>query len=129
MLVHHVDVGLDVGAARGHPGVAVIGVAGGAVGAQTLHAQRQQQAAVTHHLDRGMDRNGLEAGVQQRRMHAIAGLLHPDRTRQADLGQHRADRAFRDMRCGQTGEGRTELNSALVEPVPQLVAFAAGRMR
>jgi len=33
------------------------------------------------------------------------------------------------MRGGQAGEGWTELNSALVEPVPQLIALAATRMR
>ncbi len=41
---------------------------------------------------RGMGGDRLEAGIQQRRMHAVRAVLRPDRAGQPDLGQHRVDR-------------------------------------
>ena len=129
VLVHQVDVGLDVGAARGHPRQAVVGVARRSVGTQAPHPQGQQQTAIPHPVHRRVGRNGLETGIQQCGVHAIASLLGTDSAGQADLGQHGAHRTVRDMRGGQAGERRTELHTTLVEPLAQLVALEAARIR
>ena len=91
----------------GHPRVAVAGVAGRTVGTQPAHTQRQQQAATAAGLDAGVSGDGLETGIQQRRVHAVGALLEADRTGQRDLGQHGADSRVRGVRGGQTGERRT----------------------
>ncbi len=89
VLVQHVQVGFHAHTARGHRRAAVPGVARRTVGAQPPHTQRQQQTTITHALDGGMSRHRLEARVQQRRVDAVGALLRADRTRHADLGQHR----------------------------------------
>ena len=129
MLVDHLDVGLDVAAARGHPRQAVACGAGRRVGTQPPHAQRQQQATGPEALHRGVGRDGLKAGIQQRGVHAIVAVLGADRAGQADLGQHGAHRAFRDMRGGQSGERRTEPDTPSTEPRPQFIAVHATAMR
>ena len=79
MLVEHVDVGLDPGRVGfGHPCVAVVGVAGSSVGAESTDTQRQPQHTFAQGLDVRMSRNGLKTGIQQRRVHAVSTLLRAD---------------------------------------------------
>ncbi len=70
------------------------------VGPQPPHTQRQQQTTITHALDGGMSRHRLEARIQQRRVDAVGALLRADRTRHADLGQHRLAGPLGGMRTG-----------------------------
>ncbi len=79
VLVEHVEVGLDPGSVGfRHPCVAVAGVAGRTVGAESPDTQRQRQHIFAQALDLRMSRNGLKAGIQQRRVHAVGILLRAD---------------------------------------------------
>ena len=130
MLVEHVEVGLDPGGVGfGHPRVAVAGVAGGAVGAQSTDTQRQPQHAFAQGLDVRMGRDRLETGIQQRRVHAVSVLLRADWAGQRDLGQHGAGCRLAGVHGGQTGERRTVLNTTLVQALAHLGAVLAARMR
>ena len=129
MLIQDVEVGLDpVAVCFGHAGVAVTGVAGRAVGPQPAHTQRQQQAAGACSLDGGVSHYGLEAGIEQRWVHAVGGLLRADRAGQPDLGQHGADCPFRGARGGQTCERWSVLNTDRAEQLPHVGALRAARV-
>ena len=79
MLVEHVEVGLDPGSIGfRHPRVAVAGVAGSTVGAESPDTQRQRQHIFAQGLDLRMSRDGLKTGIQQRRVHAVGILLRAD---------------------------------------------------
>ena len=89
MLVEQVEVGLHPGrVGPRHPGVAVVGVAGGAVGAESANAQRQAQARRRPAPGPRVGGHGLETGIQQRGMHAVGVLLRADLAGERDLGQH-----------------------------------------
>ena len=89
-LVENVEVRLDArGVGLGQLGEAIPRIASRSVGTQLTHAQGQQQAAVGDLRHAGMGRHRLEAGIQQRGMHPVAGVLGTDRDGQPDLGQHR----------------------------------------
>ena len=129
MIIDQVDIGLDAGSVEGDDaGQTVAGLVGRAVSAQSAHTEWQQQPTGAGVLDSGMGSNGLEAGVQQCRVHAVGALLAADRGGQADLSQHRVAATVGGVDRVQRGEGRPELNTASVEPVPDVGTISAMRM-
>ena len=79
VLVEHVEVGLDPGSIGfRHPCVAVVGVAGSTVGAESTDTQRQPQHTFAQGLDVRMSLHGLKTGIQQRRVHTVSILLRAD---------------------------------------------------
>lgn len=75
-----------------------------------------------------MSFDGLETGVQQRRVHAVSGLLRADLARQRHLGQDGAG-LVAGMNGAQAGERGTVLDAASVHPPAHLVAVIVMRVR
>ncbi len=124
VLVEQLDVGLDL-AGRvdvDHAGVAVVRVASRAVGANFANAQRDRQEALADGLHAGVGVNGLEARIEQSRVHHVGALLRADRAGQPDLGEHRI-RAVGGVHRRQAGERGAVLDATVGEGHSHLVAF------
>ena len=117
-LVEDIEVGLDPRPiVQGQPDEAVAWLPRRVADAEPSHTQRQQQAAVAAVVDGRVSSDGLEAGIEQRRVHAVGALLCAKRPGQRDLG-HQSGRVFGGVGGDQTRKGRTQLDPARVEPLP-----------
>ena len=136
VFVEQVDVGFDPGrVGLGDAGVAVVDVACGAVGPEPADAERQPECAVTESTHLGMGLDGLEAGVEQRRVHPVGILLRADLARQRDLGHHRVPGVLGVRRLGggvhvtQSRERRAVLHATGVHAQADGGTVLDGRMR
>ena len=129
LLIEYLDIGLDpAGVHLRHPGVAVVGVSGGAVGPQPLDSNRQSQRIRAEIADPVTGAHRLEAGIQQCRVDAVRACLRTDLTGQGDLRQHGPVGIPAGVHGTEAGERRAVLDTAQIQCSSHLGAVHDIRM-